>query len=50
MNIQTRAKNYDAGKSPATDDSTLTQPDGSLHIEKPPLEPIPRLPKGFVKK
>jgi ribosomal protein L44E len=50
IHIQTRAKNYDAGKSPATDDSTFTQPDGSLHIEKPPLEPIPRLPKGFVKK
>ena len=45
------ARNYDPPIEKSTDKETpSSQPDGSLHIEKPPLDIVTRAPKAILHK
>ena len=51
VNLQTRAKNYDPPTEKFTEKETPTsKPDGSLHIERPPLDIVIRAPKATLLK
>ena len=48
VNIQTRSQSYDV--PPSTLDQSESQPNGSLTIEKPPIDIVPRPPKAVLQK
>lgn len=51
VNIQTRARNYDASEfgSKGKEVSTSEMPN-PLHIDKPANDTMPRIPKGVLKR